>query len=181
MASHEHIQIQNTFSSGGKIHHVHRAAAEHSVVIRTLLRDFDAADLAHKPIPISVDVSDGGLALVIAWLEHWKDVPKASDEIVTGDDSIPVLPLFSPWDRDFFGSLNSGMLREVLVATNYFEIKPMHDLACQTVVNMIRGKNSEEMRAILNVQSDLTPKQERAVRRRPMWVFSLDHLWARKD
>ena len=174
MASPEHIHIQNTSINGGRTHRVRRAAAEHSVVIRMLLRDFDAAGL-FVPIPIFVKLSDEGLALVIKWLHHYEDAPKASDEIV-GGDGVSASPVFTPWDQQFFRNLTPRMLEEVLVATNYLEIKPLYDLACQTVVNNIRGKNTEETRRILHIESDLTAEQERTIRTRPMWVFAMDDL-----
>ncbi|KAK3904420.1 Skp1 family, dimerization domain-containing protein [Staphylotrichum tortipilum] len=125
-----------------------------------LLRDFDPADLARGAIPISVD----------------EDASKASDEIVAGNDRIPVAPLVAVWDQQFFGALEPDMLGEILVATNYLEIKPMYDIACQMVVNVICSRNTVEMRTILNIQSDLTGEQEHAIRSEPMRVFKLHDL-----
>ncbi|AEO68389.1 07a284ee-cb0f-46ca-9b81-433da5893860 [Thermothielavioides terrestris] len=167
MAPIQILKLQNTFKPGGKVFEVERAAAEHSGLVQMLLQDFDDSDL-EAIIPISVDVSDKGLAKVFEWMTHSKDLPKTTDDgSVRGPDDSAVnwKPLtFSDWDKKFFDALDSEALYEILIAANYLDIKPLYELGCQFVANMIRGKTTEQIREILNITSDFNPEEELRIR-----------------
>lgn len=42
------------------------------------------------------------------------------------------------WDQDFV-KVEQGTLFEMILAANYLDIKPMLDLTCKTVADMIKG------------------------------------------
>jgi S-phase kinase-associated protein 1 len=44
-------------------------------------------------------------------------------------------------------------------------------MACQKVVDMIRGKTTEEIRQILDIENDFTPEQEAAIRQETAWAY----------
>ena len=60
---------------------------------------------------------------------------------------------------------------ETLQAANYQNIKPLLDLTCLTVANMIKGKTPEEIRKTFNIPNDFTPAEEEEVRRENQWAF----------
>ncbi|KAK4101190.1 Skp1-domain-containing protein [Parathielavia hyrcaniae] len=119
-------------------------------------------ELGQNVIPISVNVSEACLDKVFEWATHWRDAPKAVD---FGLAHNPTAVEFTQRDDLFFGSVDHDVLFEMLVATNYLDIKPLYDMACQIVADMIRGKSTEEIRQILNIQNDFTPEEEDARRR----------------
>jgi S-phase kinase-associated protein 1 len=45
------------------------------------------------------------------------------------------------------------------------------ELGCKTVADMIRGKSTEEIREILNVENDFTPEEEAQIKRENQWAF----------
>jgi len=45
------------------------------------------------------------------------------------------------------------------------DIKPLLDLTCKTVANMIKAKSPEEIRKTFNITNDFTPEEEDQVRR----------------
>lgn len=51
----------------------------------------------------------------------------------------------------------------MILAANYLDIKPMLDLTCKTVAEMIRGKTPEEIRKHFNIKNDFTPEEEEQV------------------
>lgn len=58
----------------------------------------------------------------------------------------------------------------VLQAANYLDIKPLLDVGCKTVANMIKGKTPEEIRKTFNIQCDFTPDEEDQIRRENEWA-----------
>lgn len=50
-----------------------------------------------------------------------------------------------------------------LQAANFLDIKPMLDLTCKTLANMIKGKTPEEIRTTFNIENDFTLEEEEQV------------------
>lgn len=57
-----------------------------------------------------------------------------------------------------------------LQAANYLDIKPLLDVGCKTVANMIKGKSPEEIRKTFNIQNDFSPEEEDQIRRENEWA-----------
>ena len=55
-------------------------------------------------------------------------------------------------------------------ASNYLDIKPLLDVGCKTVANMIKGKSPDEIRKTFNIQNDFTPEEEDQIRRENEWA-----------
>jgi len=62
------------------------------------------------------------------------------------------------------------LTRYLLQAANYLDIKPLLDVGCKTVANMIKGKSPEEIRKTFNIQNDFTPEEEEQIRRENEWA-----------
>jgi S-phase kinase-associated protein 1 len=72
------------------------------------------------------------------------------------------------WDLEFC-KVEQGPLFELILAANYLDIKPLLDLTCKTVANMIKGKTPEEIRKTFNIKNDFTPEEEEQVRKENEW------------
>ncbi|KAK3305896.1 uncharacterized protein B0T15DRAFT_494028 [Chaetomium strumarium] len=176
MAANPTLRLQNMLNPKRRVFEVDRVAAEHSTVIRTILAEFDESYLAGNVIPILVDVCDAALAKVLEWVTRWRDLPKAADVVVDYNqpgrrttthaattrkaeqanekemDTTDVMR--SPWNKVFFRGVNGEILYEILVIANYLDIKPLCDLCCQLVANMIRDKPIEEVCEILCIDME---------------------------
>lgn len=75
----------------------------------------------------------------------------------------------SEWDGKFI-QVDQEMLFEIILAANYLDIKPLLDLGCKTVANMIKGKTPEEIRKLFNIQNDFTPEEEAQIKRENEWA-----------
>ncbi|KAJ2081667.1 hypothetical protein H4R24_002191 [Coemansia sp. RSA 988] len=137
--------------------------AKQSVLIKNIIDDLGETDEA-IPLP---NVTSKVLKKVIDYLEHHKhdppvikdeydDLPKRSDDI-------------SPWDEQYM-KVDQEMLFEILLAANYLDIKPLLDLGCKTVANMIRGKSAEEIRKMFNIVDDFTPEEKEQIKRENEWA-----------
>lgn len=59
---------------------------------------------------------------------------------------------------------------DFMQASNYLDIKPLLDVGCKTVANMIKGKSPEEIRKTFNITNDFTPEEEDQIRRENEWA-----------
>lgn len=66
------------------------------------------------------------------------------------------------WDAQFT-DVDQSTLFELILAANYLNIKPLLDLTCLTVANMIKGKTPEEIRRHFNIENDFTPEEVRGL------------------
>ena len=64
---------------------------------------------------------------------------------------------------------NNNNVVVIIKAANYLDIKPLLDLTCKTVANMIKNKSPEEIRSTFNIQNDFTPEEEEQVRKENEW------------
>ena len=147
-------------SSDGEEFVVERAVADMSATVKTLLADVGDAE---APIPLP-NVSTRILSKVIEYCKHHHEAgPAASasgasataagaatgaddkkDEKRTDD--------IMPWDAEF-AKVDQATLFDLILAANYLDIKPLLDLTCKTVANMIKGKSPEEIRKTFNIKN----------------------------
>jgi len=74
-----------------------------------------------------------------------------------------------PWDAQLIGQVDQQTLFDLILSSHYLEIKPLLDLTCKTVANMIKGKTPQEIRKLFNIKNDFTPEEEEQVRKENAW------------
>jgi len=150
-------------SSDNQSLEVQQAVAERSMLIKNLLADIPNAD---EPIPIP-NVNETILKKVMEWCEHHvNDAPTAADD---DTDTRKKTTEIDDWDQKFM-NVDQEMLFEIILAANYLDIKPLLDVGCKTVANMIKGKSPDEIRKTFNIQNDFTPEEEDQIRRENEWA-----------
>lgn len=91
------------------------------------------------------------------------------------------------FDRDFV-KVDQPMLFDLILAANYLDIRPLLDLTCKTVADMIKGtkeayllvqsvtnflilgKTMDEIRKTFNIKNDFTPEEEEHLKKEIEWV-----------
>jgi S-phase kinase-associated protein 1 len=134
--------------------------ANMSVTIKNMLEDLGGG-IPEASIPLH-NVTEKILAKVIEYCEHCVKNPTEFEKTSKGVDDI------SPWCKQFC-TVDQSTLFELILASNYLDIKPLLDLTCKTVSNMIKGKTPEEIRKTFNIKNDFTPEEEEKVRRENEW------------
>ncbi|KAH6715433.1 E3 ubiquitin ligase complex SCF subunit sconC, variant [Leptodontidium sp. 2 PMI_412] len=160
----ENIQI-TLISNDGVAIKVDKAVAEKSMLIKNMMEDLgDSALNTDVPIP---NVNESVLKKVIEWCEHHKADPVAATD--DDSDSRKKTTDIEEWDQKFM-QVDQEMLFEIILASNYLDIKPLLDVGCKTVANMIKGKSPEEIRKTFNITNDFTPEEEEQIRRENEWA-----------
>jgi len=143
---------------------VDRQVAVKSVLIKNMIDDLGEGATTEVPIP---NVNESVLKKVIEWCEHHKNdaTPVGDDD----SDSRKKTTDIEEWDQKFM-QVDQEMLFEIILASNYLDIKPLLDVGCKTVANMIKGKSPEEIRKTFNITNDFTPEEEEQIRRENEWA-----------
>jgi len=148
-------------SSNDQEFEIEREIAEQSVTIKNMLDDLGETD---QPIPLP-NVNSKILQKVIEYCKYHHEHPTpASEEKEKEKRTDDIIP----WDAEFC-RVDQATLFELILAANYLDIKPLLDLTCKTVANMIKGKSPEEIRKTFNIKNDFTPEEEEQVRRENSW------------
>ncbi|KAI8962512.1 E3 ubiquitin ligase SCF complex, Skp subunit [Daldinia sp. FL1419] len=144
---------------------VEKVVAERSLLIKNMLEDLGPnAETQTIPIP---NVTEPVLRKVIEWCEHHRHDPPATNE--DESDNRKKTTDIDEWDQKFM-QVDQEMLFEIILASNYLDIKALLDVGCKTVANMIKGKSPEEIRKTFNITNDFTPEEEEQIRRENEWA-----------
>jgi len=144
---------------------IKRKVAERSMLIKNMMEDLgEGANDTAVPIP---NVNEQVLKKVIEWCEHHQNDPPATQD--DDSDSRKKTTDIEEWDQKFM-QVDQEMLFEIILASNYLDIKPLLDVGCKTVANMIKGKSPEEIRKTFNITNDFTPEEEEQIRRENEWA-----------
>jgi len=73
------------------------------------------------------------------------------------------------WDKEFMEKDKSTIFA-LTNAANFLNNKSLLHLAGQTVADMIKGNTPKQMREFFNIENDLTPEEEAAIRRENKWA-----------
>jgi S-phase kinase-associated protein 1 len=115
------------------------------------------------PIPLH-NVTAKILAKVLAYCTYHDEHPVPKTEEKDDKKSGDIIP----WDKEFC-TVDKDTLFELILAANFLDIKPLLDVTCKTVANMIKGKSPEEIRKTFNIKNDFTPEEEEKVRKENEW------------
>ncbi|KAL1925937.1 hypothetical protein VTP01DRAFT_7215 [Rhizomucor pusillus] len=138
---------------------VDKEVAERSVLIKNMLEDVGDSD---SPIPLP-NVTAKVLRKVIEWCEHHRNDPVTQDEQERRNTEI------DDWDQKYM-EVDQETLFDIILAANYLDIKPLLDVGCKTVANMIKGKSAEEIRRTFNITNDFTPEEEAQIKKENEWA-----------
>jgi S-phase kinase-associated protein 1 len=143
---------------------VEKPIAEMSITIKNILEDMSGQEFEKEIIPLP-NVNGKILGKIIEYCKYHQE-----NIIVTVENNKDKKPEneIIPWDKEFC-SVDQATIFELILAANYLDIKPLLDLTCKTVANLIKGKTVEEIRKTFNIRNDFTPEEEDLVRKENDW------------
>lgn len=159
-ASNQKVQL---ISADGVLYEVDVAVAKQSQLLKHMMEDIDG-EFLEIPVP---NVQSNVLKKVLEYMEYHKEDPQSSlsEEGIARAKANEI----SPWDQKFL-QVDQEMLFEIILTANYLDIRPLLEVGCRTVANMIKNKSPEEIRKTFNIQNDFTPEEEAQIRREHEWA-----------
>ncbi|XP_047334340.1 SKP1-like protein 1A isoform X2 [Impatiens glandulifera] len=184
-------------SSDGRIFEVEEAVAQESQTIKHMIEDgygnsviplpnvtgrilYKIIEFCTKHVAVEEDIKQKSVEPTVV-VEDVKqksveptvveDVKQKSVELPVDDDAWDAEPSdIDEWDAQFIDVDESTMF-ELIVASNYLNIKRLMDLSAQAIADMMKDKTVEEIRKIFNIQNDFTPEEEMKIRNENSWAY----------
>lgn len=155
------VQLKLT-SADNEVFEVDKKVAVQAELIKTMVE----GDKSENDIPLP-NVKSKILAKVIEYLKYHDKNP--AKEIERPLKSANMREVCSEWDAEFV-EVDDETLFDLILAANYMDIKPLLDLTCAKVASYMKGKSAEEIRKRFNIENDLTPEEEAAIRAENKWA-----------
>ena len=140
---------------------IDKDVAEKSVLIKGLIDDSPDEQI---PLP---NVKRPILEKVIDFCKHIKDHP--APEIEKPLKSVDMASVVDPWYADYI-NLEQEVLFELIMASNYLDIKPLLELSCAKVASLIKNKSIQEIRKFFNIENDFSPEEEQQIMEENKWA-----------
>ena len=138
-------QTINLKSKGGKRVAIKLKAAMNSNFIRNYNIDYPNEDVYLK------NIKHRTLIKIKKYLEHYMhNTPKKIEMPLPNKDFKECI---DEWDYDFI-NCDIEIILELMVAANFLDINSLLDLTSAKIASLIKGKNPDEIRRILNMEND---------------------------
>ena len=70
-----------------------------------------------------------------------------------------------------FFDVPTDILFDIISASNFLDAPDVLDASCSAAANLLRDKNPEEIRTILNIENKFTPEEEEEIIKENSWAF----------
>ena len=145
MLSKKERQAINIICKGGNRLSLKLEAAKISNFIFNYLNDYPNEDLYLKNLKYPT------LKMIKKYLEHYiHKTPKKIEMPLPNKDFKDCI---DEWDYDFI-NFDIEIILELMVAANFLDINSLLDLTSAKIASLIKGKNPDEIRRILNMEND---------------------------
>ena len=108
------------------------------------------------------------LKKVKEYLEHYKD--KEPLEIERPLPSNNFKECVDEWDYNFT-DIGLDIIFELILASNYLDIKSLLELGSAKISSILKGKTTEELKNIFNITNDFTPEEEQQIIEENKWCM----------
>ena len=128
-------------------------SAQKSNLLKGLIADFNAQQ---EPIQLP-DIKFDILKNVVDYLTYYKN--KNPKDIPKPMPSANLSEVLDEWDVKFINGIELDNIFDLINAANYMDIPPLLDLACAKIASLMKGKTSQEIRTMFNIECDLTEEE----------------------
>ena len=150
-------------SSDGEKIEISSKAAQRSVLVKGILEDYP--DDAEVPLN---NVKSNILKKFKEYLDHYEnEEPKEIERPLPSNNFKECV---NEWDYNFI-DMDLQLIFEIILGANYMDIKPLLELSSAKVASIIKGKNTEEIRKIFDINKDFTPEEEQQILEENKWCM----------
>ena len=151
-------------SSDGEKFELSKRAAMRSQLVKESI-----SENSEDAIEFKVDKVKGTvLKKVVEYLEHYKD--QEPKEIERPLPSQNFNECVDDWDYNFI-DLDLDKIFEINLAANYLDIRPLLELSGAKIASLIKGKTTQEVRKIFNIENEFTPEEEEQIIEENKWCM----------
>ncbi|KAI9028222.1 E3 ubiquitin ligase complex SCF subunit sconC [Phycomyces nitens] len=104
------------------------------------------------------DVNPNIWKKVDEWCEYHNKDPFAQNDQQRSEMDI------EEWDQNYI-NVDQDSLFDIILVAHYLKIKPLVDLGCKTVANIIKHKSAREIRRTFNMVNDFSEEEQAQIRR----------------
>ncbi|XP_031265990.1 SKP1-like protein 14 [Pistacia vera] len=149
----------------GHLFEIERAVAMDCLgIVKTFFEENEHDDDNVNVIVPLPNVSSAALTQIIKYCK--KHVGFREDE---ADE--PKKAEMKAFDGDFINHQSVDMLKEILLAANYLNVKSLLELAEDNVAERIKNKSVEYVREFFGIENDFTEEEENRLREENSWAF----------
>ena len=128
-------------------------SAQKSNLLKGLISDFN---VRQEPVQLP-DIKFDILKKVVEYLTYYKD--KTPKDIPKPMPSANLSEVIDEWDVNFINSIELDNIFDLITAANYMDIPSLLDLSCAKIASLMKGKTSQEIRTMFNIECDLTDEE----------------------
>ena len=151
-------------SSDSKRFEISAKAAMRSEIIKESILDSKEDEIEFNVNKVNGDI----LKKIVEYLEHYKnEEPK---EIERPLPSLKFGECVDKWDFDYI-DINLDTVFEIILASNYLNIKPLLELASAKIASLTKGKTTEEIRKLFGISNGFTPEEEQQIIEENKWCM----------
>ena len=149
--------------------------SEEAARLSTVLADMIDNGCAGGNIPLP-NVTTRALVTVIKYCDKHAAAatPDSDHGAAEGSTSVNTAAsekTLAEWDSKLVDKLTLDALYDLLLASNFLDIKGLLGAASQKVADMIESKTPAQVRTIFGITNDFTPEEEEEIRNENPWAF----------
>lgn len=150
-------------SADGEKIEISEKAVQRSQLVKGILEDYPD----DPEVPVN-NVKSKILEKLKIYLEHYENSePKDIERPLSSQNFKDCV---EEWDYNFI-DVELDTVFEIILAANYMDIKSLLELASAKIASIIKGKTTEEIRTVFNIQSDFTQEEENQIIEENKWCM----------
>lgn len=150
-------------SADGVVLETDTEVAKCSGTIKDMLDQGIGGEESDEPVPLP-KVNSTVLKKVLEWAEHHKGDPEPDDDESTQHPVVEV----PEWDAEFL-KVDNSTLFDLILASNYLDVKGLLKYSSKTLALMMKGLTPEQIREKFGIENDFTEAEKEEMRKEAEW------------
>jgi len=133
-------------------------------LVKDLVEDMGEDGSLETGIPIS-EVDRAVLSMIVNWCKHHQSNPYPTTDEVNQKKTTEL----GDWDKSFF-QVDQEMVFGIILGANFLDVPQLLEMGCQVIAELMKEKNSDEVRELFSLEDDLNPQEKEQIREENEWA-----------